>query len=87
MEKINGNKQNIKNNMEYRQYLMKNADSIVRYNQHAANINCGNSMVTPDLDANLSLRDPIYHFHERNPLRESYLSNKSLLANMCAPKF
>jgi len=86
MNQINGN-QNIKNNMEYRQYLMKNADSIIRYNQHAANINCANSQVTPDIESNVSLRDPIYNHNEKNVLRDSYLSNKWIMANMCAPKF
>ena len=39
---------NIQNNMEYREYLTKNADTIIKYNQVVANTNCSNTQIIPD---------------------------------------
>ena len=85
---------NIKTNNNYRQYLMKNADTIIQYNQFAACDECNASVESiKNKDSNnnspflfkssLDQSKPIGY--ETSDLKESYLSKHQLQARLVTP--
>lgn len=91
------NIQNIQNNMEYREYLTKNADTIIKYNQVVANTNCSNTQIIPDnnlgnssnktLNIDYSSLIPILTINKKSFLKKDYLNNYYTMANLCSPNF
>jgi len=85
----------IKTNWEYRQYLCKNADAIIRYNQEASCDNCCGNMSTYGDGKPVSNNTP-YLFkstldkttgygYEDSDLKNLYLSDVSLQSRMVTP--
>jgi len=89
--------QNIQNNMEYREYLTKNADTIIKYNQVVANTNCSNTQIIPDnnlgnssnktINMDYSSLIPILTTNKKSFLKKDYLNNYYTMANLCSPNF
>ena len=82
----------IKSNWEYRQYLTKNADSIISYNQTSA---CNNSYVKTEQNQSSSNNTP-YLFkstldkttnvgYDNSDLKNLYLSDNTLQSRMVTP--
>ncbi len=85
----------IKSNWEYRQYLCKNADAIIRYNQEASCDNCCGNMA-PYGDGKPVSNNTPYLFkstldkttgygYEDSDLKNLYLSDVSLQSRMVTP--
>ena len=64
--------------MEYRQYLIHNADNIIKYNQVAANSNCS-TILTPLNLMYMSSAPIMYNYITNTPL--SYDNNSDLKHN------
>ena len=69
---------NFSSNMDYRKFLVKNADSIVQKNQIMASTNCSDTDNYPQIPEN---NDNILDFNTRI----KYLKKKFLEASMSAP--
>ena len=88
---------NIQNNMNYREYLIKNADTIIKYNQIVANTNCSNIQVLPDnnlgdksikqLNQIHPSQNPISYNDNESLLKRNYLNDYYIMANMCSPTY
>ena len=84
-------KENIKTNKDYKNYLVKNADSIIKYNTYYAfNYNCG--IPTQEINNN----GPPYIFkqsfeknrpygYSESTLKNMYLSREELLSKQVSP--
>ena len=79
-------------NMEYRHYLMNNADNIIKHNQIVANTNCTN---TPNLLNDFkyqnnplfldSIKITSYNDNNNSDLKQNYLNNVYIKSNMYTP--
>ena len=69
---------NFSSNMDYRRYLVKNADSIIQTNQIMASTNCSDTDNYPKNPAN---NNEILNFNTRI----KYLKKKFIEASMSAP--
>jgi len=86
---------NIKSNWEYRQYLSKNADALIKYNQESACDNCcanssqyGNNVPVSNNSPYLfkSCLDTTQNFgYENSDLKNLYLSDITLQSRMVTP--
>ena len=86
---------NIKSNWEYRQYLSKNADALIKYNQESACDNCcanssqyGNNVPVSNNSPYLfkSCLDTTQKFgYENSDLKNLYLSDITLQSRMVTP--
>ena len=77
-------------NMEYRQYLTNNSNTIIKNNQSAANIYCSNTLITPD---NNILSPPILFNsiydnppdYDNNNLKKYFLNIYRTISGMFTP--
>lgn len=86
---------NIKSNWQYREYLSKNADSIIKYNQMSA---CGECSAIPSHSSSpvstnspylyTSILDQTKNYgYENSDLKNLYLSDVNLQSRMVTPVF
>ena len=88
---------NIENNMQYREYLINNADNIIKYNQIVSHTNCSNTQIFTEkhtIDQSLKLVNtvtstslPIQYNDVDSSLKINHLNNYYTKANQCAPNF
>lgn len=92
------NKSNIKTNTEYRYYLQKNADNIIKNNQLKACDECSNCPYTKNNLLNLEKTNSPYIFdsilsndqpygYENSDLKNIYLSRQQLNSQLYIPTF
>ena len=80
-------------NMEYRQYLINNADNIIENNQLSANINCSQSLTQND-NTYMSSSPIIFHsiinpplpYDSNSDLKLNYLNRLLFISNMSSPE-
>ena len=87
----------IKSNWEYRQYLSKNADAFITYNQMAACDNCSATATQYSANPPISNNTPYLYKscldntqkfgYENSDLKNLYLSDVSLQSRMVTPVF
>jgi len=85
----------IKSNWDYRQYLISNADSIIKYNQMNACDNCGSCSVSLNSNNTLSNNTPFLYNstidkstpygYETSDLKKEYLTRHQLQSRMRTP--
>lgn len=88
---------NIKTNMQYREYLMNNADNIIKYNQIVSHTNCSTTQILQDnysTDQSLKLVNtitttslPIEYNSGDSALKINHLNKYYTKANLSAPNF
>ena len=81
-----------KSNMEYRHYLMKNSDNIIKYNQLLAHTSCSNTVMpfensyvksSPVLFN--SIADQPLPYDKNSDLKLNHLNKLLFIAGMSAP--
>lgn len=85
---------NIQNNMNYRNYLINNADNIIKHNQVVATSTSSNTSILPTFGVDQQVQNPneVNHYTIPLPYNENdsnlkidYLNNYLIQANMSAP--
>jgi hypothetical protein len=85
----------IKSNSQYRQYMMKNANQIMKYNTMESIYNSGNNPYTNTNNESLNkspylytsvhnTSSPIYGF-SNSDLKQDYITNEQMKSRMIAP--
>ena len=80
---------NIKSNWDYRKYMMRHADNIIKHNQKSACKQSGycpyNMSAFMNLNSGKIVGEPLISIQNKNGLRQKYLTRNELETRMAAP--